>query len=291
MIEIRSLFKRYGDHTALVDVDLTVPTGSVYGLVGPNGAGKTTLLSILAGLRHATSGTVTIDVPPTDCAVLPDAPRFDPWLTAGEVVALASDLVGASNAAAEKRALADAGLDEATDRRVGGFSRGMLQRLGIAATLVGAPQLVLLDEPAAALDPAGRHEVLDLIAAARGRATIVFSSHILSDVQAVCDQVGILDKGHVKFEGRVDELLDRAAVGAYRVVLRNDAARISAALRTAPWVETVEENPDGSLRVRVESLSAAEHNLTGALAEAEARVVSLEPESVTLEQVFLELTQ
>jgi ABC-2 type transport system ATP-binding protein len=157
ILETQGLVRRYGTHVALDGVDLAVPAGSVYGLVGPNGAGKTTLLAVLAGLRKQSSGSIHLTVPRHAVAVLPDTPQFDPWLTGREVVSLARHLV-APGLPEERvdRVLVDAGLAEAAGRRVGGYSRGMLQRLGIAATVVTEPELLLLDEPASALDPAGR---------------------------------------------------------------------------------------------------------------------------------------
>src|SRR4051794_25557417 len=245
MIRTAGLTKRYGAHVALQDVSLDVPDGAVYGLVGRNGAGKTTLLAMLAGLRRPTSGTVAIDAPPERVAVLADAPRFEPWLTGREVVALAQRL--SDPGAPEDRVdevLAEAGLAEAGGRRVGGYSRGMLQRLGVAATLVGRPHALLLDEPASALDPQGRREGLDLIAHLRGSATGLFSSHILSDVQEGCDTVGVLDDGRLRFQGPLDDLLVGAAGPRYRVRLRGGAEPVAQALRAHDWVTGVESDGD-----------------------------------------------
>jgi ABC-2 type transport system ATP-binding protein len=289
-LRTEGLTKRYGTHTALSDVDLTVAAGSVYGLVGPNGAGKTTLLAILAGLRRATAGRLELGVPRRRVAVLPDTPQFDPWLTGREVVALAAGLSGSHDPSAVDGALTDAGLAEAAGRRVGGYSRGMLQRLGIAATLVGRPELLLLDEPASALDPAGRREVLDLIARLRGHATVMLSSHILGDVQEVCDTVGILREGRLLFQGSLEDLLVGHAVPAYRVHLRSGAAAAAAALREAEWVTAVNEEASQTLRVTVRTLDEAERHLPAALAAAGVRVISLAPEAPDLEDVFLELT-
>ncbi len=292
IIATRSLSKQYGANAALDGVDLQVEQGSVYGLVGPNGSGKTTLLSILAGLRRPTSGAYSVAVPRAQVALAPDTPHFEPWLTARELVALAASLVG-SDVAPERidAALHDAGLADAVDRRVGGFSRGMLQRLGLAATLVGDPQLLLLDEPAAALDPMGRREVLDLIARERGRRTVVFSSHILSDVQEVCDTVGILRAGTLLYQGSLAALLTGSATPNYVVRLRDEDDGVAAALRAEPWVRGVEAAAPRELRIAVDRLEDAERELPGALARAGARVVSLGPGEASLEQVFLELTR
>lgn len=292
MIETAGLTKVYGSRQALAGVDLSVPDGSVYGLVGPNGAGKTTLLGILAGLRRPTSGKVGVAAATHEVAVLPDTPRFDSWLTGHEVVSLAqrlSDPDGEQARVAE--VLASAGLTDAADRRVGGYSRGMLQRLGVACTIVGRPRLVLLDEPASALDPQGRREVLDLIARLRGTATVLFSSHILVDVQEVCDTVGILDDGRLLFQGPIASLLVGAAVPRYVVRLRPPVAAVVQALRAADWVQAVEQVSSDVLAVQVRSLADAEVRLPAALAGAGATVVSFGPEEVTLERAFLELTR
>jgi ABC-2 type transport system ATP-binding protein len=257
-------------------------------------------------------------VPSRRVAVLPDTPQFDPWLTGRDVVALARRLVAPDLPAdRDARVLADAGLTDAADRRVGGYSRGMLQRLGLAATVVGNPDLLLLDEPASALDPAGRREVLDLIARLRGRATVILSSHLLGDVQEVCDAVGVMRAGRLLFQGQLDDLLTGRAVPAYRVRLRGPVEPVVAALRGQDWVTAVDivagpgaadgpgvaDRPGsgaagagaggagvGLLRVGVRSLAEAERRLAGALASAGAQVVSLTPEAPDLEDVFLELT-
>lgn len=308
IVETRTLTKVYGSQRALDCVDLAVPRGGVYGLVGPNGSGKTTLLALLAGLRRPTSGEIRIKVDGSRVAVLPDTPQFEPWLTAREVVDLARHLSapGLPGTRVEE-VLHEAGLAEAIDRRVGGFSRGMLQRLGLAATVIGEPELLLLDEPCAALDPSGRREVLDLVKRLGARATVLFSSHILSDVQQVSDTVGVLREGRLLYQGGLEDLLVGHAVPAYRVRLRPPAAKkavaageegvlygttsaVASRLREEPWVTEVEE--DGTdLRVRVRSMADAERGLVTALARSGAQVVSIIPEAADLEDVFLELTR
>jgi ABC-2 type transport system ATP-binding protein len=291
IVTTHGLRKEYGSTVALRDVDLRVPDGSVYGLVGPNGAGKTTLLGILAGLRKATAGTVEISAEWGRVAVLPDTPQFDPWLTGREVVDLARTLT--DRTVPETRVdevLEQAGLADASRRTVGGYSRGMLQRLGVASTVVGRPTLLMLDEPSSALDPAGRREVLDLVSRLRGEATVIFSSHILSDVQEVCDTVGILRTGELLFQGPIDQLLVGSAMPTYRLRVRPPAGGVIEALRSAPWVMSAEAVSRDEVRVSVESVEAAEQHLVETLAGAGTRIVSFGPEAATLEQVFLELT-
>jgi ABC-2 type transport system ATP-binding protein len=166
----------------------------------------------------------------------------------------------------------------------------MLQRLGIAATVVGEPELLLLDEPASALDPAGRREVLDLIDHLRGRATVVLSSHILADVQEVCDTVAILRAGRLLFQGPLKSLLVGRAVPAYVVRLRPPVEPVAAYLRGHEWITAVELAGEERLRIAVRSMAEAELGLAKAFADCGARVVSLAPQAADLEDVFLELT-
>ena len=290
MIATDGLTKAYGRTKALDSVGLRVETGSVYGLVGPNGAGKTTLLGVLSGLRTASAGSV--EVATERSAVLPDTPLFDPWLTGREVVELAQALGGnRTKAGRVDELLESSGIAESADRAVGGYSRGMLQRLGLAATLVGEPDLVLLDEPCSALDPVGRREVLDLIARLRGEATVVFSSHILADVQEVCDTVGVLREGSLIFEGPLQQLLVGSAVPHYLIRLRSPLEPAIKALEQRRWVQEVTTVDPEQIRVTATSLEDAHQQLIPALAAAGSHVVSLAPEAPSLEDVFLELVR
>ncbi len=288
MIETKGLVKSYGATLALDAVDVSVRRGSVYGLVGPNGAGKTTLLGILAGLRGQTSGSLSVAA--SQVGVLPDTPQFDPWLSGSEVIELAHFMSkGAHDPGRVDEMLEQVGLQDAADRAVGGFSRGMLQRLGLAASLVARPDLVLLDEPCSALDPLGRREVLDLIARLRGDATVVFSSHILADVQEVCDTVGILRQGQLIFEGPLEGLLVGKAQPRYLVRVRAPVDGVLTQLGGADFIQdAVAVGPD-QIRVTSTSLDVLESRLVPVLANAGVRVVSLEPEAPSLEDVFLEV--
>lgn len=291
LVQTRGLTKVYGPVAALDGVDAEVREGMVFGLVGPNGSGKTTLLSVLAGLRRPTSGEVVLGVPRAKTALLPDTPEFEPWLTARELVDLARHLVDPRIPVARvDEVLADAGIAAVADRKCGGFSRGMLQRLGVAATLVGDPDLLLMDEPASALDPAGRSEVLNLIAQQRGRRTVIFSSHILSDVQQVSDAVGVMQRGRLIYQGALGTLLTGEATPTYSIRLRGDETAAMEEFQRQPWVTHVERVASGELRLSVTSLDDAERGISAALTRAGARVVSLQPEEVSLERAFLKLT-
>jgi ABC-2 type transport system ATP-binding protein len=289
VIATHGLGKRYGDTDALVDVDLEVPRGVIYGLIGPNGAGKTTMLSILAGLRQHTSGSIELAVPRHRLGVLVDTPQFEPWLSAREVVDLARELT-APHAPADRvdEVLLEAGLGDALDRRCGGFSRGMLQRLGLAAALVGDPEILVLDEPSSALDPAGRREVLDLVGRLAHTKTVLLSTHILSDVQQVCDVVGVIDHGRLRYQGPMADLLARTS-SAYALHVRGAVDGLVADLRTRPWVEEVTEQAPGRLRLVVGDAGRAEREVPAMLADLGLALRSFYP-ATDLETAFLELT-
>ncbi|MDO9485358.1 MAG: ABC transporter ATP-binding protein, partial [Actinomycetota bacterium] len=254
-------------------------------------AGKSTLLEVLAGLQAPTSGSFEIDVERRQRSLLPDTPHFEPWLKAREVVELALHL--STRATDDKRideVLEQTGLSKAAERRVGGFSRGMLQRLGLATAVVAKPQLIMLDEPASALDPQGRREVLDLVAAMKGDATVLFSSHILSDVQEVCDRVAVLNHGKVLFQGPLHELLVGRAIPRITVKLAAPNIAAIALLNEQPWIRGVQEVQPGVLEIDPRSTQDAQAQLIPILALAPCKVVSITPQEVTLEDAFLELT-
>lgn len=289
VLTTRGLRKQYGDVAAVDGVDLYVPEGGIYGLIGPNGAGKTTLLSMIAGLRKPTAGSIDLQVPRERTAVLADTPLFEPWLTAAEVVDLARHLVAPDAPASQVAdALAEVGLASVADRRVGGFSRGMLQRLGLATCLVGDPRLLVMDEPSAALDPAGRREVLDLIARLAGRRTVILSTHVLVDVQQVCDTVGVLLQGRLVYQGPMQTLLARTA-SAYRLQVVPPADAVADRLAQAPWARAAVEEAPGSFRVEVSDAAAAEAGVARLLVDADATLRRFEP-ITDLETAFFALT-
>jgi ABC-2 type transport system ATP-binding protein len=290
IVTTAGLTRNYGG-TGLFDVDLRVPRGSIYGLVGPNGAGKTTLLSILSATRRSDSGTISLDTGRDRMAVCPDVPEFDGWLTAFEVVDLARSMVApTTDSQAVVAALRTAGLADSIGRRVGGFSRGMLQRLGLACALVGDPELLILDEPTSALDPAGRVEMLNLVAAMRGRRTVIFSSHILADVQRIADQVGILRDGRMLYQGATRELIDTYLRPSWLVRIAGDISPVIAALTNTDWATRVEPAGTDAVTVDAATIEAGERGIPAVIAACGARQVSCEPVAADLESAFLALT-
>ena len=205
VLNISGLTKVYGEVRALDELDLTVEFGSIHGFVGPNGSGKTTMLSIVAGLRRKTAGDITFGIARNRMMLMPDTPDFFPLLTTREIVDLARyPFRNEVSEESVEQVIDQVGLADSIDRRVGGFSRGMKQRLALASTLIAEPQLLLLDEPCSALDPIGRREILDAILRLKNKSTVLFSTHILSDVEDVCDSVTVVDHGKALYEGSVD---------------------------------------------------------------------------------------
>jgi ABC-2 type transport system ATP-binding protein len=298
-IEIRGLVKHYGASRALDGVTLAVPQGSVFGFLGPNGAGKTTTLRILAGLAHPTSGEARIlghDVTHDADAVhrligyLPDVPGFYKWMTAAEYLELSGRLFGLSGTALQERvdALLDLAGLTAVPTSVGGYSRGMKQRLGVAQALINAPRVLLLDEPTSALDPIGRREVLEMIGTLAGTTTVFFSTHILADVERVCDTVAILARGRVVEQAAIEDLKTRHG-GAHRVLIEvDDPMAMREALGTASWAKDV--SSDGrELQVEVADLEAAFRDVPALVADRRLALRRFETAEVSLEEVFVDL--
>jgi len=308
-IQTTALTKTYGDKNALDAMDLTVPEGTVFGFLGANGAGKTTTLRLLTGLARPTSGSVQVlghDVATAGNAVraeigfLPDVPGFYDWMTAPELLRFAGGLFGLGGRVLDGRVemLLDlAGLTGVTTR-VGGFSRGMKQRLGVAQSLVNAPRLLLLDEPTSALDPMGRKDVLEMIASLRGRTTVFFSTHILADVERVCDTVAILDRGRVVAHAPIDEL--KARYGAQKVVVEvaDGADELAEEIARRPWAGAIARTSNGSnggngsagpLEVTVTDVDAAQREIPALVAARGLRLIRMDAGEMGLEEVFVEL--
>jgi ABC-2 type transport system ATP-binding protein len=255
----RGLTKTFGSVRALDGLDLAVPRGSVFGFLGRNGAGKTTTMRLLAGLAAPTAGRAWIDGMETTGAdrrartrfgYLPHNPAFYSWMSAREYldyVGRIQALPGAERKRQIGELLALSGLQDAAGRRVGGYSGGMIQRLGIAQALIGNPPVLLLDEPTSALDPAGRREVLELISRISGERTVFFSSHILNDIERVCDRLAVLHRGRLLLVSGVQELLEQYPVNAAELEVDATAAEGAVAgflseLKTLAWVAAANRN-------------------------------------------------
>jgi len=299
-IEITSLTKTYGEKRALDSVDLEVACGSVFGFLGPNGAGKTTTLRILTGLAHPTSGqarvfghdvmSATNDVR-ADIGYLPDVPGYYGWMTAPEFLRFAGRLFGieAKTLDARVEALLDLAGLSGVNTKIGGYSRGMKQRLGVAQALINAPKLLMLDEPTSALDPIGRKEVLDMIASLGGRTTVFFSTHILADVERVCDTVAILHEGRVVTQAPITELKDRYGSSRLLVEVTDGVDEFAALFAAEAWASEVTRVNTDALSITVSDIDAARRAIPAAVAQRGVGLIRLEAGEVSLEEVFVDL--
>ena len=292
-IRLEHVTKRYAKVVALDDLSLSVEHG-VFGFLGPNGAGKTTAVKILLGLTRPTTGSGSLagaafgsKASLGRIGYLPELFRYQSWLTAREVLALHCELAGIDRAAWQREiedALAVVGLSDRGSTRVGGFSKGMQQRLGLGVALLGSPEVVLLDEPTSALDPVGRHDVREIIRTLRERGVTVFlNSHLLSEVEQVCDRVIIVDHGKIIADGTLAELLRTDTVRLHVTDLPRDAVgqltRFGRIGEEGEWL--VARGIDAA---NVPDLVAAIVRLGG-------RVYAVEPKHESLEDRFLRLLE
>lgn len=298
-VEIRGLRKTFKGSDALSGIDLDVPEGSIFGFLGPNGAGKTTTIRILMGLARSTGGQARVfghDVRTESDRVrslvgfLPDVPGYYPWMTAEKFLRLSGKLYGVTGKRLDERVdslLESSGLAD-VQTRIGGYSRGMKQRLGVAQALVSSPRLLILDEPTSALDPIGRKHVLEMIGALRGSTTVFFSTHILGDVERVCDSVAILDRGRVIEQASIAEL-KRSSVHAVLVLeVAAGAEVLERSLREQRWVTGVEREGQ-TLKCRVSDMGEARNRIPKLVADGDLSIVRMEADEPTLEDIFVRL--
>ena len=298
-VSARGLVKLYGELIAVDHVDLTVEKGDVFGYLGPNGAGKTTSLRMLLGLIRPTEGSIELfgrDPHVAGAKALDgvagfvEGPTFYPYLTARRNLRLLAayddgDLRSKRSRIEELLELVE--LRDRGDDKVGGYSHGMRQRLGIAAALLRDPKLLLLDEPTTGLDPAGMRDMRDLVRRLASEGiTVLLSSHLLGEVEELCNRVAIIRKGRIVYEGQLQDLLATAATG-YR--LRSpDPDRARALLLNQPGIREV-VSVDGSLRFQADEDAVAA--LSIALGQARIGVTALVPETASLEELFLGMTE
>ena len=309
MIEVEHLTKRYGSHTAVDDISFTVEDGGIYGLLGPNGAGKSTTMNIITGYISATDGTVKIDghdiadepaAAKACIGYLPELPPLYQEMTVQEYLLFVAELKGtrkkADRAAAVEHAAARVGLQGMEQRLIRNLSKGYRQRVGIAQALLGSPQLIILDEPTVGLDPAQVIDIRNLIRELGKAHTVILSSHILSEVQAVCQQVLILSKGRLVAVGSPEELGETLNPGSrLRATAQGEPDTVLAAVRSVPGICKVEleSAADGQVTFTAESEDAADRRaaVSRALTEAGCTVLALATENRSLEEVFLALTE
>ncbi|HMJ36320.1 MAG TPA: ABC transporter ATP-binding protein [Baekduia sp.] len=295
-VEARGVVKRYGDVTAVDHVDLTVEAGDVYGYLGPNGAGKTTVLRMLLGLITPTAGEVRLfGANPLEhgaaaldgVAGFVEAPGFYPYMTGRKNLEMLAALDGGGAAARIDEALEIVELTDRQRHRVGGYSHGMRQRLGVAAALLRDPKLLVLDEPATGLDPAGMRDMRTLVARlSLAGTTVLLSSHLLAEVEELCNRVAIVRTGRVVFEGALADL-KRTAGGEWRLRTTDDDRALTV-LHARRGIDGVRRDP---LELRFEATEEAAAELSVALVEAGLAIRALAPHAATLEDLFFRLTE
>lgn len=292
MLKLSNVKKRFKDKQVLNDVSFHVPEHSVFGFVGQNGAGKTTTMKILLGLLKADSGEILVNGERVAygntstnrfVGYLPDVPEFYSFMTPREYLNFCGTITGMSNAAVSERTeelLELVGLSE-EKRRIKGYSRGMKQRLGIAQALLHRPKLLICDEPTSALDPVGRKAILDILVSAKEQTTVLFSTHILGDVERICDEVAFLHQGHIVLQGKIDDIKQTYTKDyELSVATPHEAQQICAMfnMKRQSATELLLENAD----------SEQVFKLLSALGKKQIEVQSFQRRENSLETLFME---
>ena len=296
MLRITGLYKRFGDKEVLKGLDLTVPEGSIFGFIGINGAGKTTAMKTVLGLLKADGGEIYVNgervvygqtATNRHIGYLPDVPEFYGFMTAPEYLDFCGEISGMSKTETASRRdelLTLVGLQD-EKHRVGGYSRGMKQRLGIAQALLNRPKLLICDEPTSALDPVGRKEILDILLLVREQTTVLFSTHILSDVERVCTDVALLNNGVVEIQGSMSEIKTRFRTDGYTLETANEADR-NAILRAFPTVKAAK----GNILTLTEQDTPV-FDVLRFVADQHIPLLKWERSEPTLESLFMEVTK
>lgn len=296
MLCITGLHKRFGDKEVLRGLDLTVPEHSIFGFVGKNGAGKTTTMKTVLGLLKADSGEIAVNGKQVVygqtstnqyIGYLPDVPEFYPFMTAPEYLRFCGEITGmdkAECASRSKELLELVGLAD-EKHRIKGFSRGMKQRLGIAQALLNSPKLLICDEPTSALDPVGRKEILDILMAVREQTTVLFSTHILSDVERICTDIAFLNDGVIEIQGKLSDIKTKYRSEEYLLETVNNSDLFKL-LQVFP---PMRQNGKNQLVFCEKELSAPQ--VLRYVADEQISLLKYERVEPTLESLFMEVTQ
>lgn len=303
-IKTKGLSKYYGSIKAVDNLNLEVPENVVFGFLGPNGAGKTTTVKLLTGFSRPTSGTAEVAREMVDSdniklqaktGLLPDVPSFYDWMTGREFLGFIGEMHRLSRAQIKERSgelLEIVNLKKSADRKIGGYSRGMRQRLGIAQALMNKPGVLFMDEPTSALDPIGRREVLDLIGQLRKTTTIFLSTHILSDVERVCDIVGVIDKGRLVTVSAVAALREKYAHSVFELEFLEDATLFLETIKKIDWLaepNIIAVNGTPVLRVRAVNVERARKELPKLIASSGLTLARYEMTAPSLEDIFIKV--
>ncbi|MDP4163256.1 MAG: ABC transporter ATP-binding protein [Bacillota bacterium] len=297
LIRINGLRKSFQGREVIKGLDFSLETGKCIALLGPNGAGKTTTLKMLSGLMKPTGGEIAFsDAKKGEdirhlIGYLPQYPVFYDWMTGLEFLNYVGKLAGLCSKEAKMRSLellSLVGIDEAKNRRVGKYSGGMKQRLGIAQALIHRPKLLMLDEPVSALDPFGRREVLELLEGLKNSTTILFSTHILSDAEEVCDHILFLHDGTIVESGSMNELRDRHQQAKIDFIFRENPTEFLSIFTESNLTKSI--NSEGNkVSVLVDDVPAARNHFLKGISERNWPLTKFEISSMTLEDIFMKV--
>ena len=306
MIEIKNLVKKYGEHVAVDHLSLTVEPGKIYGFLGPNGAGKSTTMNIITGYLGATSGTVTINghdifKEPEEAkkcvGYLPEIPPLYADMTVLEYLNFVAELKKLQKSLRKRyveEAMETTGILDVKNRMIRNLSKGYRQRVGFAQAILGYPEIIILDEPTVGLDPKQIIEIRDLIKKLGEKHTVILSSHILTEISAVCDHVFIISKGKLVASDSTENLLDQMS-GAQEIELtvRSEADRAKALLEEIEYVDhaDLKDAKEGSILVRAKSGNDIREEVFRLMAENHIPVLEMRTVTKSLEDVFLQITQ
>ncbi|MEO3945010.1 ABC transporter ATP-binding protein [Gorillibacterium sp. CAU 1737] len=298
ILSVKGLSKRYGEFEAVRSLDFALVKGRATGLLGPNGAGKTTTLSMLSGLLPATSGSIQVAGDAGGdrrerIGYLPQHPVFFNWMTGREYMKFAGELFGLKGTKLRARAgdlLEQLGLADAARKRIGSYSGGMKQRLGIAQALIHRPELLILDEPVSALDPVGRRELIDLLQGIKRETTLLFSTHVLHDAEQLCDDILILNKGELAVQGQLAELRRLHGKPHLTVESEESLVEFAEAVRRNPAIRRIELSEDQRrLVLEADHVAQARDYLFAEIAQRRLPVQRFDAANASLEALFLEV--
>ncbi len=301
MLTISNIKKSYKDKEVLKGINISVQKGEVYGLIGANGAGKTTLLNIIARVIYEDSGEISINGKPIKIAndlsgtlgYIIDIPALFEYLTAYEYLSfILSPLKLSKENILEKskKVLKEVGLSEVGDKQIKNFSRGMKQRMGIAAVLISNPEIILMDEPSSALDPQGRFEVIQIIQNLKKQGkTIMLSTHILSDVERVCDRVGLLVHGKIVEEGKLQEVLNKYTENVFRVTC--DEKHFEKVVESAKLSEYFVSATKGNRGIEIEFIQGGKKEMFKTLSKINVDIDGIVLKESTIEEIFLKASK
>lgn len=300
ILTIRNLSKNFGENKVIDDLSFSVPEHSVFGFIGQNGAGKTTTMKMVLGLLKPTGGSITVcgenvlygqNKTNRYIGYLPDVPEFYGYMKPTEYLKLCGEITGLSSSVIKNKSeqlLSLVGLLKA-NKKISGFSRGMKQRLGIAQALLNEPKLLICDEPTSALDPIGRKEILDILRQVKGKTTVLFSTHILSDVERICDHIAVLHGGKLTLSGTLTEVKSQHKLDSLFIEFagQTEKDQFTASPQLSPYILNAEQTNTGIV-IKTKNIRDAEKTVIAILSEKQLLPVRLEVLEPTLESLFLE---